>query len=465
MATWKVQQLTGALQGQTGWPATGGVKSGSEPAVVQYKNQMHVFYVGLVEGGNPRSDAGDGQVWDVWYDGHTWNLQLLIGEETVVNGNSYSPLVSNGQPAAPFENLRVVVYDNNDSPQIHVCYVGLLDENIWDVWYDGHNWQLQPLNKGAPPAGPPAVVQFKDQMHVWYRGQADASAQNAPLGVLWDVWYDGHNWQTQNAWELDFLLSPQAAGDPAVVVYDNNNTPQIHVSYRAGAGATDINIGNPNEPGQIYDIWYPGQQPTQGGPWYWNVQQLTGETQGDSHYWNAPRTAAPAAPGNPALVVYDNNNNPQMHVCYRVDEPLGGVIWDLWYDGHQWAAQLLTSGQNGSTTIDGFTSKKSAPPTAGDPAAVQYKNQMHVCYTSMESREELDPGGLIWDVWYDGHNWQLQLLTGGPGTYGNDVALTSGPSALGNPVPAVYDNNNSPQMHVCYIDINNNIQDCWYGPD
>jgi hypothetical protein len=471
MATWNVQQLTGASQGQTGWPATGGMQAASDPTVVQYKNQMHVCYVG----------ASDyyGKIWDVWYDGHNWNLQLLVGETTVVNNITYMPRVPNA-PVAAVGGVCVAGYDNNNSPQMHVCYADAFLQKIWDVWYDGHNWNLQllageaevingisykPMAASAPsPVGAPVVVQFKQQMHVCYRSAVNDVGNGFGYS---DVWYDGHHWQYQTipSEMFDPLWLPLGASEPAVVIYDNNNFPQMHVSYRCGAGANRTSGGDFEKPGQICDTWYPGEAlsasagvfGTSPDDWIWSGQTLLNGT-----------TVAPLATGTPVTVVYDNNNSPQMHVCYNAGEDTlretPGLIWDVWYDGHKWNAQLLISGQPGSTTINGCTSKRSAPPIAGDPAVVQYKNQMHVCYTAAESRQLLDPGGLVWDVWYDSHNWQLQLLTGGPATYGSDVALTSGPPAAGNPVAVVYDNNNSPQMHVCYLDSDGNIQDCWYGP-
>jgi hypothetical protein len=75
-----------------------------------------------------------------------------------------------------------------------------------------------------------------------------------------------------------------------------------------------------------------------------------------------------------------------------------------------------------------------------------YNNQMHVCYR--------DAGFLIQDAWYDGQGgvWRLQQLTGGGGTAGGPAA------AAGDPAVGVYNN----QMHVCYRDAGDLIQDAWY---
>ncbi len=230
-----------------------------------------------------------------------------------------------------------------------------------------------------------------------------SSCCQAPLG--WD-------WQTLTGGGGGNTDGPPAAGDPAVVSYND----QMHVCYRDTSGL-------------IQDAWYDGHG-------NWNLQQLTG----------GGNTDGPTAAGDPALVSY----NDQMHVCYRdtsgslLPGVAAGLIQDAWYDGHgNWHLQTLTGGGGGNT--DG-------PPAAGDPAVVSYNDQMHVCYR--------DTSGLIQDAWYDGHgNWNLQQLTGG----GN----TDGPTAVGNPAPVSYGD----QMHVCYRDTSGSllpgvaaglIQDAWY---
>jgi len=109
------------------------------------------------------------------------------------------------------------------------------------------------------------------------------------------------------------------------------------------------------------------RQPTTVTRDLWNVQQLNG----------GGLTRAPAAAGDPAVVEYNN----QMHTCYRDGN---GLIQDAWYDGQgHWNVQQL----NGGAATHG-------PAAAGDPAVVEYNNQMHTCYR--------DGNGLIQDAWYDG---------------------------------------------------------------
>ena len=367
---WSLQQLTGSGGNTGGPPAVG------DPAVVQYKDQMHVCY-----------RDGNGLIQDAWYDGQGhWSLQHLTGS----GGNTGGPPAV-GDPA-------VVQYKD----QMHACY---RDRNglIQDAWYDGQgHWSLQHLtgsggNTGGPPAaGDPAVVQYKDQMHACYRDRN---------GLIQDAWYDG-----QGHWSLQHLTGsggntggPPAAGDPAVVQYKD----QMHACYR------DRN-------GLIQDAWYDGQG-------HWSLQQLTG---------SGGNTGGPPAAGDPAVVQYKD----QMHACYR---DRNGLIQDAWYDGQgHWSLQQLTGGGNfaGGNT-DG-------PPAVGDPAVVQYEDQMHVCYR--------DGNGLIQDAWYDGQgHWSLQQLTGSGGDMG-------GPPAVGDPAVVQYKD----QMHVCYRDGHFRdaglIQDAWY---
>ncbi len=259
---------------------------------------------------------------------------------------------------------------------------------------------------GPPAAGDPAVVSYNDQMHVCYR---DTS------GLIQDAWYDGHgNWNLQQLTGGGNTDGPTAAGDPALVSYND----QMHVCYRDTSGSLLPGVAA----GLIQDAWYDGHG-------NWHLQTLTGGGGGN--------TDGPPAAGDPAVVSY----NDQMHVCYR---DTSGLIQDAWYDGHgNWNLQQLTGGGN----TDG-------PTAAGDPALVSYNDQMHVCYR--DTSGSLLPGvaaGLIQDAWYDGHgNWHLQTLTGGGG--GN----TDGPPAAGDPAVVSYND----QMHVCYRDTSGLIQDAWY---
>jgi hypothetical protein len=54
--------------------------------------------------------------------------------------------------------------------------------------------------------------------------------------------------------------------------------------------------------------------------------------------------------------------------------------------------------------------------------------------------------------------WQLQQLAG-PAILEGYQPVVSAPQAAGNPTVISYNG----QRHVCYRDIDANIQDCWYG--
>ncbi len=119
-----------------------------------------------------------------------------------------------------------------------------------------------------------------------------SSCCQAPLG--WD-------WQTLTGGGGGNTDGPPAAGDPAVVSYND----QMHVCYRDTSGL-------------IQDAWYDGHG-------NWNLQQLTG----------GGNTDGPTAVGNPAPVSYGD----QMHVCYRdtsgslLPGVAAGLIQDAWYIG------------------------------------------------------------------------------------------------------------------------------------
>ena len=79
-----------------------------------------------------------------------------------------------------------------------------------------------------------------------------------------------------------------------------------------------------------------------------------------------------------------------------------------------------------------------------NPASFIYNNQTHVLYR--------DVAGKIYDSWYDGGagHWNLQQINLG--------GVTSGPAALSDPAPFIYNN----QSHVLYRDAAAKIWDSWY---
>lgn len=257
-------------------------------------------------------------------------------------------------------------------------------------------WSLQQLvgsaalTGGPSTAGDPSVVVYNNQMHVCYL--------DAPSNIQ-DAWFDGSgHWQSQPLTGAGGRTSGAAAnGDPKPVTYNN----QMHVCYRDASGS-------------IQDAWYDGATGN------WALQPLTG---------TGGVTVAPAAAGDPVVIV----DNAQMHVCYR---DVLGNIQDVWFDGSHWQPQQIT----GAGGISG------GPVSANDPNVVAYENQMHVCY--------YDASGNIQDAWYDGAtgHWKWQILTGSRGV------LPGQPSGIGGIFAAIYNG----QMHVCYRDASGNIQDVWF---
>jgi hypothetical protein len=344
---WDLQQLTGGSPSAKthGPPAI-------VPAVVSYNGQMHVCYA-----------DNSGIIWDAWYDGAGhWNLQQLTG-----GGSSAK---TDGPRTLTAIVPAVVSYNG----QMHVYYPNVLEGLIYDAWYDGGHWHLQQLTGGGSgnTDGPqtawfPAVVSYRNQMHVCY---VEISEQL----FIWDVWYDG-----AGHWHLQQLTGDalpartdglSAFTSPAVVSYNG----QMHVCYADLAGI-------------IWDAWYDGAG-------HWNLQQLTGDA--PSAKTGGPPVSQLLQRYSPAVVSY----NDQMHVYYPDNS---GIIWDAWYDGAgHWNLQQLTG--------DAPSAKTDGPPVAGlgsvSPAVVKYNDQMHVCYT--------DDSGIIWDAWYDGAgHWHLQQLTAG----------------------------------------------------
>ena len=133
------------------------------------------------------------------------------------------------------------------------------------------------------------------------------------------------------------------------------------------------------------------------------------------------------ATGVPSVCIFGD----QMHVCYTDAK---ANVQDAYWGGGGWTPQQL---------IGPYSLLSNAPPAAGNPRAVTYGNQMHVCYR--------DPNGNIQDAYWS-NGWIIQQLTGSGG-------LTNGPLAAGDPDVCVYFD----QMHVCYRDINGNIQDAYWG--
>ncbi len=132
---------------------------------------------------------------------------------------------------------------------------------------------------------------------------------------------------------------------------------------------------------------------------------------------------------NPCGIV---NRNAQLHVGWT--DLLGNLADNAWDNG--WSkAQWLTG-------PDGLTA---GPPAVGDPTVIPFNDELHYFYR--------DADGWLHHVWFDGKTWSWKQLTG-------DRPFITAPPAAGNPTVMIYYNT----LHVCYRDINGNIQDIFGWP-
>jgi hypothetical protein len=183
-----------------------------------------------------------GTIWDPWYDGPTnsWTWQQI--------NNGGNARVKNAPPA--FRGPFIWSFSSRGSwdDQQHFTYV---DSNgvIWDPWYDwaDNKWKLQQINNGGRTKGPQAVggvfanvfvfPNNSKQQHIAYRDSA---------GEIWDSWYDGHNWNLQKInmngvnnpinQSAGMTAGPPAAGDVFVWTWGNSNQTQQHFTYRDTTG-------------------------------------------------------------------------------------------------------------------------------------------------------------------------------------------------------------------------------------
>ncbi len=293
-----------------------------------------------------------------------------------------------------------------------------------------------PTVGGGPSS--PFVCTFGNQQHFTYLDDN---------GNMQDVWYDGdaNQWNLQqiNGGKVttvpgEYVACPQAqspnATDPFVCTFGN----QQHFT------CLDDN-------GNMQDVWYDGDANQ------WNLQQINGGnvTSVPGEYVACPQAAAAAS--RPFVCTFGN----QQHFTYLDDKR---NLQDVWYDGdaNQWNLQQINGGN--VTSVPGEYVACPQAPAAGLPApgslfVCTFGNQQHFTY--------FDGNGNMQDCWYDGdaNQWHLQQINGGnvtsvPGEY---VACPQAPAPAVNSSLFVCTFGN--QQHFTYIDINNNIQDCWYDGD
>ena len=249
--------------------------------------------------------------------------------------------VSNVYPFFPATGMpSVCIY----SGQTHYAYRDTTG-NIHDVIWNGSYWSsVQVAGPGGQTEGPaaasdPAVVVYSgtgfNQMHYFYR---DAN------GYIWDAQFTGSGWIAMQVTGPNSLAGgPPAAGDLAAIVYAG----QLHCVFHDSLAFNVMDAVCADR---------------------WSLQNVTASSKGQV-------TANTAA-----LVVRSGASYNQMHYCYRDAQ---GNIWDSQWTGSGWVSTQVT-GANGRITSapaavgdpavilyadQNVTSLSGAPAAAGDPTA------------------------------------------------------------------------------------------------
>ncbi|MGR6034468.1 MAG: hypothetical protein ACU4EQ_06505 [Candidatus Nitrosoglobus sp.] len=354
-----------------------------------------------------------------------------------------------GPPAADNFNLFISIYND----QQHFTYFDQTG-NLQDAWYGLDGWHLQQITTTdgsttipgeylIPTPGPQPlhgsifVSVYNDQQHFTY---TDVNYN------LQDVWYGSDGWHRQQLTTTDgsttipgeYLIptpGPQAEGDSLSLFVSIYNDQQ-HFTY------TDVNFN-------IQDVWY--------GPDGWHLQQLSeGPTTIPGEYL-IPTPGPKPSSGSIFVSVYNN----QQHFTYTAlvgSDIICSTIHDLWYGSDGWHLQQLTEGPS---PIPGeYLIPILGPPSPCEefPLALvsTYNDQQHFTY--------INCNGSLQDVWYGPDGWHRQQLTtidGSTEIPGEYLIPTPGPAAVGSMSVSVYNG----QQHFTYPDLNNNLQDIWYGPD
>lgn len=332
--------------------------------------------------------------------------------------------------------------------QMHVAY-GAIDDTVRDIWCTPFpsvpaQWNQQRIDQDSNPgkvplqAGPSIGV-YQNQQHFCYtRGVLDPNSGFPEPGTIYDSFYDGSGWRSQQI------------GSPVAVYSNLNFAPPVFVGpflVSIWPFANQQHFTYLDNHNNIFDTFYDGSN--------WHTQKIN----------NGGNTPAPGAYSMPFGCVFTpptapflppNNLSGQQHIGFLAGD---GSIWDSWWDGQSgapWAAQKLTL--NGRT---------SAPTATGGPCvwvvpeyfAARYHIQQHFTY--------LAEGGALWDAWYDFPNnrWNAQKFN--IDAAGAPYHTTNAPAAAGNPVAFVVGNMISGKLgqeqHVAYRDATGAIWDLWYN--
>ena len=256
-SSWHTQRLN---NGDTGAPSAYSKPSGllfrpTSLAGTSNPGQQHVAY-----------RAGDGSIWDVWFDGVTgtpWKPQQL-------NNGGWT----DAPPAAGGPTIWAVSIDAYDvyQDQLHFTYLAENGE-IWDVWYDGpvNAWKKQKMNidagrapyytTDAPPASdaaanPAGLIAWNMvsgkitlEQHIAYPDRS---------GIIWDLWYDGGSaWHSRQIND-GTTHAPGAIGNICLSHYSRVDTDgtvygQLHCAWQDRVGG-------------IWDAWHDLEPLPLGGP-------------------------------------------------------------------------------------------------------------------------------------------------------------------------------------------------------
>jgi C1A family cysteine protease len=337
-SSWTVQQIAGPGS------LSGGPAAAGNPAVVAFNGEMHCFY----------RELGTNEIWDAEWSGNTWFSFQLTGKG-----------LAGGPPARGDSNPTVAIYGG----QIH-CFYRVEEGFAAHEIISGTNWtadNVTSLSGGPPALSDPAVIVHDgagfNQLHCCYRDSTNLHQWKT--GNVFDSLYDNKagKWLTMQVTGAGGKAdgAPEAFGALSVVLYGD----QTHYCYRDLEGA----------------VW----NVTQGGD-SWTPQKVTGS--------GGKISAAPAAAGDPFVIVWGGSGYKQMHYCYRDAK---GAIWDAQWTGSQWLATQVT-GAGGQ--IPG------APAAADGPFVFVHSdagyNKMHYCYR--------DKDGYIQDVFWNGSAWGYQTI-------------------------------------------------------
>jgi hypothetical protein len=283
-------------------------------------NQTHYCY----------RDASN-NIQDVVWTGQNWAAQQIAG-----------PGSASGGPAAAGDPAVVAFND-----EMHCFYRELGTNEVWDAEWSGSSWfSFQLTGKagltGAPKAradSNPTAVTYGGQIHCFYRDEHFAAHE-----II-----SGTNWSQR-------VATPIALSDLAVFGHSGASFNQLHCCYRNATKLHEWRTGN------VFDGVYDKQASNGEGGWV--ATQLTGAE------GKAP--GAPEAFGAPCAVVYSG----QTHYCYR---DLKGVIWDVIESGGAWTPVQVT-GSGGKISA---APAAAGDPFVIVWSGTGY-NQMHYCYRDSE---------------------------------------------------------------------------------